>query len=448
MASASEQLARQFNFGAFGKAKDLKSRILFTLGALIIFRLGTHIPVPGVDPHVLANSFAQQAKGILGMFNMFSGGALQRMAIFALGIMPYITASIMIMFMGFSSPAIQQLQKEGEIGRRKLNQYTRYLTVIIALIQGYGAAIGLQHTNFGGVSAVNNPGIFFIVTTMVTLLGGTMFLMWLSEQITSRGIGNGTSIFIFAGIVANLPGALHQTLELGRQGAISVAVVLIIAVIAIATIVFIILMERAQRRVLVQYPKRQVGQKVMSGESSHLPIKLNASGVMGPICASALIMLPATIIGFSGNSSSPFMTELARYLHPNHPVHMVLYAALIILFCFVMSAMIFNPKEKAENLRKANGFIPGIKPGKNTTDYLTYVLNRITVVGSAYIAAVCLLPGFLVAEFNVPFAMGGTALLLAVTVPMDLTAQIHSYLIAHQYEGLMRKTRSKGSRRK
>ena len=450
MASATEQLARQFNWGAFGKAKDLKSRILFTLGALLVYRLGTHIPLPGVNPEILAGIFAQKSSssGILGMFDMFSGGALQRMAIFALNIMPYISASIIVQLMGSVIPAMEQLKKEGEIGRKKMNQYTRYLTVLLAAIQGYGIAVGLENMTGSQGSAVFDPGMFFRVTAVVTLVGGTVFLMWLGEQITARGIGNGTSMIIFAGIVARLPEALVQTLELGKTGAISTAVILLIIVMIVAVIAFIVFMERAQRRILVQYPKRQVGQKIFGGESTHLPLKLNTAGVIPPIFASSLLLLPMTIVGFSGNNSTGVMANIARYIQHGQPLYMALYGALIIFFCFFYTSLVFNPKETAENLRKAGGFVPGMKPGKNTSDYLMFVLNRITVIGAAYITFICLLPEFMMAKFNVPFYLGGTGLLIAVTVTMDTVAQIHSYLIAHQYEGLMRKTRQKGSRRK
>ena len=448
MASATEQLATQFNWGAFSKAKDLKNRLLFTLGALIVFRLGTHIPLPGVNPQILASIFAQKSTGILGMFDMFSGGALQRMAIFALNIMPYISASIIVQLMGSVIPFMEQLKKEGEIGRKKMNQYTRYLTVLLAAIQGYGIAVGLEHMSGPMGSAVFNPGIFFRVTAVATLVGGTVFLMWLGEQITARGIGNGTSLIIFAGIVARLPQAVAQTFALGREGAISTGLIFLMLALAVLVIAFIVFMERAQRRILVQYPKRQVGQKIYGGESTHLPLKLNTSGVIPPIFASSLLLLPMTIVGFSGNDSTGVFANLARYVQHGQPLYMALYGGLIIFFCFFYTSLVFNPKETAENLRKAGGFVPGMKPGRNTADFLMYVLNRITVIGAAYITFICLLPELLIAKFNIPFYFGGTSLLIAVTVTMDTVAQIHSYLIAHQYEGLLRKTRQKGSRRK
>jgi preprotein translocase subunit SecY len=448
MASAAEQLASQFNWSAFGKAKDLKARLLFTLGALIVYRIGTHIPLPGIDPHILADVFKQQQGGILGVFDLFSGGALQRMAIFALNIMPYISASIIVQLMGAVVPYFEQLKKEGEIGRKKMNQYTRYLTVLLAAVQGYGIAVGLENMTGSQGSAVIDPGLFFRLTTVVTLVGGTVFLMWLGEQITARGIGNGTSLIIFAGIVARLPSAIAQTFSLGREGALSTPLILLILVLCVALIMFIVFMERAQRRILVQYPKRQVGQKVYGGESTHLPLKLNTSGVIPPIFASSLLLLPLTVIGFSGTNATGFFADLARYVQHGQPVYMILYGGLIVFFCFFYTALVFNPTETAENLRKAGGFIPGLKPGKNTADYLDYVLTRITVIGAAYIAFVCLLPEFLIAKYSIPFYLGGTSLLIAVTVTMDTVAQIHSHLIAHQYEGLLRKTRLKGSRRK
>ncbi len=448
MASATEQLATQFNWGAFGKAKDLKARILFTLGALIVYRIGTHIPLPGVDAHVLADIFKTKTKGILGMFDMFSGGALQRMAIFALNIMPYISASIIIQLMAAVVPAMEQLKKEGEIGRKKMSQYTRYLTVIIAAIQGYGLAVGLESMAGSAGSAVIDPGLFFRATTVVTLVGGTVFLMWLGEQITARGIGNGTSLIIFAGIVARLPTAVTQLFALGREGAISTPAVMFILVMVVGVIMFIVFMERAQRRIAVQYPKRQVGMKVFGGESTHLPLKLNTSGVIPPIFASSLLLLPMTLIGFAGNQATGFMADIARWLQHGQPIYMLTYAFLIIFFTFFYTALVFNPVETAENLRKANGFIPGMRPGKSTADYLDYVLTRISAIGALYMVFICLLPEFLVSRYSIPFYFGGTSLLIAVSVTMDTVSQIHSYMIAHQYEGLLRKSRLKGSGKK
>ena len=447
MASATEQLATQFNWGAFGKAKDLKARLLFTLGALIVYRIGTHIPLPGVDAHILADIFEKKSKGILGMFDMFSGGALQRMAIFALNIMPYISASIIVQLMAAVVPAMEQLKKEGELGRKKLSQYTRYLTVLIAMVQGYGLAVGLESMTGSSGSAVMDPGLFFRATTVVTLVGGTVFLMWLGEQITARGIGNGTSLIIFAGIVARLPTAVAQLFALGREGAISTPLIFLIVLMVVGVIMFIVYMERAQRRIPVQYPKRQVGMKVFGGESTHLPLKLNTSGVIPPIFASSLLLLPMTLIGFAGSSATGFMADVARWLQHGQPAYMLTYGFLIIFFTFFYTALVFNPAETAENLRKANGFVPGMRPGKATADYLDFVLTRISAIGALYMVFICLLPEFLVAKYSIPFYFGGTSLLIAVSVTMDTVAQIHSYMIAHQYEGLLRKSRLKGAKK-
>jgi preprotein translocase subunit SecY len=448
MASATEQLATQFNWGAFGKAKDLKARIMFTLGALIVYRIGTHIPLPGVDARILADVFQNSSKGIMGMFDMFSGGALQRMAIFALNIMPYISASIIVQLMAAVIPTFEQLKKEGEIGKKKLAQYTRYLTVLLATIQGYGMAVGLEAMTGSSGSAVIDPGLFFRLTTVVTLVGGTVFLMWLGEQITARGIGNGTSLIIFAGIVASLPRAVAQLFELGKTGAISTLLIFFIMALAVGVIMFIVFVERAQRRIPVQYPKRQVGMKIMGGESTHLPLKLNTPGVIPPIFASSLLLLPLTLIGFAGNQATGFMAEVARVLQHGQPMYMITYGALIVFFTFFYTALVFNPAETAENLRKAGGFVPGMRPGKNTADYLDFVLTRISVLGAGYMVFICLLPEFLVAKYSIPFYFGGTSLLIAVSVTMDTVAQIHSYLIAHQYEGLLRKSRLKGAKKK
>ncbi len=448
MASAANQMVSQFSWAAFTKAKDLKARLLFTLGALIVYRLGTHIPLPGIDANILSDIFKQQQGGILGVFDVFSGGALQRMAIFALNIMPYISASIIVQLMAAVVPTFEQLKKEGEIGRKKLNQYTRYLTVLLATVQGYMIAVGLETMTGSQGSAVVNPGLFFRFTAVVTLVGGTIFLMWLGEQITARGVGNGTSLIIFAGIVAALPSAIGQTFALGREGALSTPLILFILVLVVAVIWFIVFMERAQRRIQVQYPKRQVGQKVFGGESTHLPLKLNTSGVIPPIFASSLLLLPLSVVGFTGNQSTGFMAQLAAYVQHGQPIYMLLYGGLVVFFCFFYTALVFNPTETADNLRKAGGFVPGLKPGKSTADYLDHVLTRITTVGAGYLAFICLLPEFLIAKYNIPFYLGGTSLLIAVTVTMDTVAQVHSYLIAHQDEGLLRKTRLKGLRNK
>jgi preprotein translocase subunit SecY len=444
MASAAEQLAANLNFGAFAKATDLKKRIWFTLAALIVYRLGCYIPLPGIDPHALAQMFQRQSGGILDMFNMFSGGALQRMTIFALNIMPYVSASIIVQVMTIVSPQLEALKKEGEAGRKKMTQYTRYLTVLLAGIQAYGLAASLQ--NSPGV--VINPGIAFIAATVVTMTGGTIFLMWLGEQITSRGIGNGISLIIFAGIVAQLPIGLFRALELGRTGALSGFVLVGMLVMAIAVFLFIVFMERAQRRLLVNYPKRQQGNRMYGGESSHLPLKLNTSGVIPPIFASSLLLLPITIMGFLGSQRGGgglkdwFLNQIGH----GKPLYMVFYAVGIVFFCFFYTAIVFNPQETADNLRKYGGYVPGIRPGKSTADYLDYVLTRITVIGSAYLVVVCLIPEFLISQFNLPFYFGGTSLLICVTVTMDTVAQIHSHLLAHQYEGLIKRSKLRGSR--
>ena len=447
MASAAEQLAASINLSAFAKASELKSRIWFTLGALVIYRLGTYIPIPGIDPAILQDVFSRNAGGILGMFDMFSGGALGRMTIFALNIMPYISASIIIQLLTAVSPTLEALKKEGESGRKKLNQYTRFGTVLLAAVQSYGIAVGLEGMRDGAQSAVLDPGLFFRLVTMVTLTSGTVFLMWLGEQITARGIGNGISLIIMSGIVANLPHALASTLELGRTGAISTVFIIIFLAISVGVVGFIVFMERAQRRILVQYPKRQVGNKMFGGDASHLPLKINTSGVIPPIFASSLLLLPATVANFEAiGQSFGWLGEITAYLAHGRPLYMALYVALICFFCFFYTAIVFNPTETADNLRKYGGFIPGIRPGKNTADYLDYVLTRLTVVGAAYLSAVCILPEILISEYSVPFYFGGTSLLIVVSVTMDTVAQIHSHLLAHQYEGLIRKAKLRGRR--
>src|SRR5215469_7292196 len=445
MASAAEQLAANINFSAFAKATELKNRLWFTLGALVIYRLGTYIPLPGIDPQILQHIFSQNAGGILGMVDMFSGGALGRMTIFALNIMPYISSSIIVQLLTAVSPQLEALKKEGETGRKKLNQYTRYGTVFLAAIQAYGIAVGLESAGGGGRSPVIDPGLFFRLTTVVTLTGGTVFLMWLGEQITARGVGNGISLIIFSGIVARLPQALASLLELGRTGAMSYVAVIFFLVMAVAVITFIVFMERAQRRILVQYPKRQVGNKMFGGEASHLPLKLNTSGVIPPIFASSLLLLPATFASFSA-SQEGILAEIGGYIGRGHPVYIVAYVALIIFFCFFYTAIVFNPTETADNLRKYGGFVPGYRPGKTTADYLDYVLTRLTVVGSLYLAGVCVLPEILVNQYSLPFYFGGTSLLIVVSVTMDTVAQIHSHLLAHQYEGLIKKAKLRGRR--
>jgi preprotein translocase subunit SecY len=447
MASAAEQLAANINFGAFAKATELKKRIWFTLGVLCVFRLGTYVPLPGIDPQVLADIFAQQQSGLLGMFNMFAGGAVERMAIFALSIMPYISSAIIMQLMTSVSPKLEALKKEGEQGQKKINQYTRYGTVILATVQGYGIAMGLEGMTSSAGPAVHDPGYFFRLSTVITLVGGTIFLMWLGEQITARGVGNGISLIIFGGIVAELPSAIAATLELGRTGALSALVIISVLVLAVAVVTFIVFVERAQRRIVVQYPKRQVGNQMYGGESSHLPLKINTPGVIPPIFASALLLMPVTIAGFSSGQGPEFLNTITAYLGRGQPVFMILYASLIIFFAFFYTAVVFNPSDTADNLKKHGGFIPGIRPGQNTAEYLDYVLTRLTTVGAAYLALISLLPEFLISKMAVPFYFGGTSLLIVVTVTMDTVAQVQSHLLAHQYEGLIKKSRLRGRRR-
>ncbi|MHA1539904.1 MAG: preprotein translocase subunit SecY [Alphaproteobacteria bacterium] len=449
MSSQAQQFANQFNLSAFTKAEELKKRLLFCLGALIVYRLGTYIPIPGIDSEILKQVFERNSGGILGMFDMLAGGALSRMTIFALNIMPYISASIIVQLMSVVSPTIEQLKKEGgEHGRRKLNQYTRYGTLFLASIQAYGISVGLEGMGGdGGISAVIDPGMFFRFTTVLTLVGGTMFLMWLGEQITERGIGNGISLIIFAGIVANLPVGVVQTLELARTGAISTGLLLFIVVMVIAVIAFIVFMERAQRRILIQYPKRQVtANKMSGGNSSHLPLKLNTSGVIPPIFASSLLLFPVTIANFTAGKGPEWLEDVTRMLSHGQPLYMAIYIFLIVFFCFFYTAVVFNPKDTADNLKKHGGFVPGIRPGKNTADFLDFTLSRLTVLGALYLAAVCVLPEILIAKASVPFYFGGTSLLIVVSVTMETVAQIHSHLIAHQYEGLIQKSRIRGKR--
>lgn len=444
MASAAEQLAANLNFGALAKAEELKKRIWFTLGALIVYRLGTYIPLPGINIDALADVFKQQSQGVLGLFNMFSGGAVGRLAIFALNIMPYISASIIIQLLTSVVPTLEALKKEGESGRKVINQYTRYLTVVLATFQAYGIAVGLEAQS----TIVAEPGMFFRISTTITLVGGTMFLMWLGEQITARGIGNGSSLIIFAGIVAGLPQALAGTLELSRQGAISAPLILAVFVMAVAVIAFIVFMERAQRRLLISYPKRQVGNRVYEGQTSFLPLKLNTSGVIPPIFASSLLLLPTTIAGFSAQvDPSGFLGTVSAYLGHGRPLYMVSYAALIVFFAFFYTAIVFNPTETAENLKKQNGFIPGIRPGERTAEFIDKVLTRITVIGAAYLVVICLLPELLITQAALPFYFGGTSLLIVVSVTMDTVAQVHGHLLAHQYEGLVKKSKLRGKRR-
>ena len=446
MASAADQLAANINFGAFSKATELKKRIWFTLGCLIVYRLGTYIPLPGIDPEVMAQVFQRQQHGILGMFNMFAGGALARMSIFALGILPYISASIIMQLMTAISPQVEAMKKEGEQGRKKINQYTRYLTVLLAAFQAWGLAVGMEGMEGPAGSAVIDPGWFFRATTVITIVGGTLFLMWLGEQITARGIGNGISLIIFVGIIASLPNALASLLELSRTGAISPFFIVFLALLALGVIAFIVFMESAQRRILVQYPKRQQGNRVFGGQSSHMPLKLNTSGVIPAIFASSLLLLPATLAGFAAQGGSDWLVWVSAALGRGQPLHVLLFVGLIVFFAFFYTSIVFNPKETADNLKKHGGFIPGIRPGQRTADYLDYVLTRLTAVGALYLAAVCVLPEILISRYAVPFYFGGTSLLIVVSVTMDTVAQVQSHLLAHQYEGLIKKAKLRGRR--
>jgi len=447
MVSAVEQLAKNANFGALAKATELKKRLLFVLGALLVYRLGTYIPVPGIDPVVWNEVFTQKGGGILDMFNMFSGGALQRMTIFALNIMPYISASIIMQLATSMSPKLEAMKKEGETGRMKINQYTRYFTVLLAAVQAYGLAAGLESMQGSTGSAVITPGMFFRLSTVITIVGGTIFLMWLGEQITQRGVGNGISLIIFAGIVAELPRALVNTLELGRQGEFNVLELLLIVGLVVAVIVLIVFMERAQRRVVVQYPKRQAGNKMMMGDQNFIPLKLNTAGVIPPIFASSLLLLPLTIVGFSGAEGGDFMATITRLLQHGQPLYMLMYGGLIMFFAFFYTAIVFNPSENADMLKRYGGFIPGIRPGTPTAEYLDFVLTRVTTIGAIYLVFICLLPEFLLGYYNLPFYFGGTSLLIVVTVTLDTVGQIHSHLIAHQYEGLIKKQKLRGRKK-
>jgi preprotein translocase subunit SecY len=443
MASAAEQLAANLNFSALAKAEELKKRIWFTLGALLVYRFGTYIPLPGIDPAAWDQIFRQQAGGILGMFNMFAGGGINRMAIFALNIMPYISASIIIQLMTTVSPTLEQLKKEGEAGRKVINQYTRYLTLALASLQAFGIAVGLE----GAGNVVSDPGLFFRISTIITLTGGTMFLMWLGEQITSRGIGNGISLIIMAGIVAELPSAIFGAFELGRQGALSTGLLLTVILMALLVTAFIVFMERAQRRLLIQYPKRQVGNRMFEGQSSHLPLKLNTSGVIPPIFASSLLLLPTTVANLNAGAGPEWFQALVTQLGHGRPLFLVLYIAMIVFFAFFYTAIVFNPTETADNLKKHGGFIPGIRPGERTAEYIDYVLTRITAIGAVYLSLVCLLPEIILSYAPGMFYFGGTSLLIVVSVTMDTVAQVQGYLLAHQYEGLIKRSKLRGRRR-
>ena len=447
MVSAAEQLAANLNLGAFAKAEDLKKRIYFTLAALIVYRFGTFIPIPGIDGQAFAAAFQSQAAGILGMFNVFAGGAVERMAIFALNIMPYISASIIMQLMTSMNPKLEALKKEGESGRKQINQYTRYLTLVLAAFQAYGIAIGLEGSRSEAGAVVTDPGWFFRATTVITLVGGTMFLMWLGEQITQRGVGNGISLIIFAGIVAGMPSAIVGLFEMARTGALSTFLLLALLALMLFVVGAIVFVERAQRRLLIQYPKRQVGNRMFQGDASHLPLKLNSAGVIPPIFASSLLLLPITGAQFSATTGGgpEWLQWLVAALGRGQPLHILVYVGFIVFFAFFYTAVVFNPKDTADNLRKHGGFIPGIRPGEKTAEYIDYVLTRITVVGAIYLAAVCVMPEMLTAYAAVPFYFGGTSLLIAVSVTMDTVAQVQSHLLAHQYEGLIKKAKLRGA---
>jgi preprotein translocase subunit SecY len=434
-------LAQDNLLGAFSKTSELKGRILFVLGAIVVYRLGAHIPVPGIDPLVLKKLFDSQSGGILGMFNMFSGGALKRFTLFALGIMPYISASIIMQLLSVVSPQLEQLKKEGEAGRRLITKYTRYGTVILAAFQALGISIALESQP----GLVLDPGLAFRLTTVVTLVSGTMFLMWLGEQITERGIGNGISIIIFSGIVAGLPSALGSTLELARTGAFSIPLVFFLFAATILVTALVVFVERGQRKITVNYAKRQVGNKLYGGQTSHLPLKLNMAGVIPPIFASSIILFPATLAGWFGSSEKMlWLKDIGAAISPGQPIYIFLFAVAIVFFCFFYTALVFNPKETADNLKKGGAFVPGIRPGEQTAKYIDQIMGRLTLVGAVYITLVCLLPEFLILKFNVPFYFGGTSLLIIVVVTMDFMTQVQSHLMSYQYEGLLKKANFKG----
>jgi preprotein translocase subunit SecY len=443
MASAAEQMAANLSWGMLGKATDLRQRIFFTIGLLIVYRLGTYIPVPGIDGNALRETMAQVTQGVGGMLNLFTGGAISRMGIFALGIMPYISASIIVQLLGTMYGPWQQLKKEGEQGRKKLNQYTRYGTVALAILQGYGIAMSIQ-----GGGLAHNPGPFFIASCVITLVGGTMFLMWLGEQITARGIGNGISLIIFVGIVAEIPAAIAQFFAQGRSGALSTPVILGVIVMVVVVIAFVVFMERALRKISILYPRRQVGMKVYEGGSSHLPIKVNPAGVIPAIFASSLLLLPTTVSTFSGGGTNPILSWLAANLGYGQPLHLVFLAAMIVFFAYFYTLNVsFKVDEVAENLKNQNASVPGIRPGKKTEEYLEYVVNRVLVLGSAYLTAVCLLPEILISQVGIPFYFGGTSVLIVVSVTMDTIQQVQSHLLAHQYEALIEKSQLRGKKK-
>ncbi|MEL0121914.1 MAG: preprotein translocase subunit SecY [Paracoccaceae bacterium] len=446
MVSAVEQMAANTSWAALGKATDLRQRIFFTLGLLIVYRLGTFIPVPGIDASALREFMEQAQQGIGGMLSMFTGGALGRMGIFALGIMPYISASIIVQLMTSMVPQLEQLKKEGEQGRKKINQYTRYGTVLLATLQAYGLAASLEAGDL-----VTDPGLFFKASCIITLVGGTMFLMWLGEQITARGIGNGISLIIFVGIIAELPSALAQFFASGRSGVISPAVIVGVLVMVVVTISFVVFMERALRKIVIQYPRRQVGMKIMEGQNSHLPVKVNPAGVIPAIFASSLLLLPTTVSTFSGAQTGPVMSTILAYFGPGQPLYLAFFTAMIVFFTYFYTFNVsFKPEDVADNLKNQNGFIPGIRPGQKTAEHLEFVLNRLLVLGAGYLALVCLLPEILRGQLAIPFYFGGTSVLIVVSVTMDTIQQVQSHLLAHQYESLIEKSqiRSKGKTRK
>ncbi|WP_118856480.1 preprotein translocase subunit SecY [Sphingomonas mesophila] len=453
MASAAEQMASNISFSNFSKATELKKRLWFTLGALVLFRMLSFVPIPGIDPVAMQQLYATQAGGILSVFNTFSGGALERASIIALGVMPYITASIVVQLMAALYPPWQALRKEGETGRKKLNQYTRYLTVLLTTVQGYFIAVGLEGLGANNnIGAVVDPGMLFRVTATISLVGGTLFLMWIGEQITSRGIGNGISLIIMAGIVAGLPRAIAQLLEGGRTGAMDPAMVVGIVLLVVALVLFICFVERAQRRVLIQYPKRQSARGMVQQERSHLPMKVNIAGVIPPIFASSLLLMPLTVIQMSGAQNNPnasdWLITISTLLQHGAPLYLGLYAAGIVFFCFFYAAVQFNSEETADGLKRHGGFIPGIRPGKATEHYFDYLISRLTVIGSAYLVVICLIPEVLASQMGLAFALGGTSLLIVVNVTMDTVSQIQSHLIAHQYGDLIKKAKLKGARRR
>ena len=446
MTSAAERLAANINFGAFGKAAELKKRLWFVLGALIVYRIGAYIPLPGIDPSILSQIFEQHGEGMIGIMNLLSGGSLGRMSIFALAVVPYISASIVMQLLTLVSPELAAMKKEGGAGRQKINQYTRYGTVFLAAIQGWGIAVGLESMAAGSSTAVIEPGLLFRFSTALTLVGGTLFLMWLGEQINSRGIGNGISLIIFTGIVAGMGPAIFNLFSSARSNEISIQLVLFIVVLALFLIYVMVFMERAQRRLVIQYPKRQVGNKLYQGEKSHMPLKLNMAGVIPPIFASSILLFPLTIAQFNAAAGPSWLTTITSYVAHGQPLYIALYVAIIIFFTFFYTAVIFPPADAADNLKKNGGFIAGIRPGKHTEEYIDYVLTRLTVLGATYLAFICAVPELLIAKFSLPFYLGGTSLLIVVNVTMDFVTQVQSHLFAHQYDGLLKKSKLRGRR--